>query len=439
MIKQFKKYIPKSYPSVVICLLLVTISCQSLKYTITNRDISKELKKSPIFNSHITGFTLYNPKTKSYLCNYNDSILYTPASNTKILTALACLTELQDSIASYKYSLQGDSIFIYPLGDPTFLNSKFANQKSIEFLKEKTVFISYPKTPLARYGAGWAWDDHSFNFQKERSWMPLYGNAVNTFRHGDTLRITPDFFFDQIEINIGPKPYNHISRAENINIFSDWLESDTILYNFDIPIVMDNELIGTLLQDTLGNTPYYVDSIPYSSNFFYSQSTKHVLSQMMLPSDNFLAEQLLIHCALMNGNENIDAYRNSLLKKWSSFLPQGIKWVDASGLSRYNLMSPKSIVAILNQIYEKEKWTTIEQIFPIGGQSGTLKKWYLAEEPYVIAKTGTLSNNHNLSGYLKTKSGKILIFSLMNNHYLRSTNEVKLEMENLLLNIRNAY
>ena len=145
-----------------------------------------------------------------------------------------------------------------------------------------------------------------------------------------------------------------------------------------------------LLEDTLNSQVTYHDQIPESTNPFYSQPTLPTLRLMMLPSDNFLAEQLLINCARTRGFRNVDAFRDQLIKDWD-FLPDTVRWVDGSGLSRYNLISPRNIVSILNQIYQNESWETIEQIFPIGGVSGTLKNWYKADKPYVYAKTGTLS------------------------------------------------
>mgnify|MGYP006191173279 CR=1 FL=1 len=78
-------------------------------------------------------------------------------------------------------------------------------------------------------------------------------------------------------------------------------------------------------------------------------------------------------------------------------------------------------------------------LLPAGGESGTIRNWYKAEEPYVYAKTGTLENNHSLSGFLKTRSGKTLIFSFMNSNYTVSSSEIKKEMEKILLLLRDNF
>lgn len=80
------------------------------------------------------------------------------------------------------------------------------------------------------------------------------------------------------------------------------------------------------------------------------------------------------------------------------------------------------------------------QFFPVGGKSGTLKSWFSGNPtPYIFAKSGTLGNNYNLSGYLVTNSGKILIFSYMNNHYMHSNNNIKEKMQTTFEFLRDNY
>ena len=113
-------------------------------------------------------------------------------------------------------------------------------------------------------------------------------------------------------------------------------------------------------------------------------------------------------------------------------------WVDGSGLSRYNLISPISQVRLLKKSIDEFGWDRIQALLPSGGE-GTLKGLYESETPYVFAKTGTLSNNHNLTGMLITKSGKKLLFSFMNNHFRRPAAEIRLQMYQVLKTIHEAY
>ena len=78
-------------------------------------------------------------------------------------------------------------------------------------------------------------------------------------------------------------------------------------------------------------------------------------------------------------------------------------------------------------------------LLAVGGQKGTLKNSYKNDPPYIFGKTGSLNNNHVLSGYLITRKGKLLIFSLMNNNYLAPTNDVRKHMQEILYTIYTKY
>jgi D-alanyl-D-alanine carboxypeptidase/D-alanyl-D-alanine-endopeptidase (penicillin-binding protein 4) len=121
-------------------------------------------------------------------------------------------------------------------------------------------------------------------------------------------------------------------------------------------------------------------------------------------------------------------------------LKQPPRWVDGSGLSRYNLFTPESMVQVLHHLYKEMDRDRLFGFFPAGGVSGTLENWYATDgNPYIYAKTGSLGNNHNLSGYLITKSGKVLIFSFMNNHFRVPSAEVKKRMQAMFEFMRDTY
>jgi D-alanyl-D-alanine carboxypeptidase len=116
------------------------------------------------------------------------------------------------------------------------------------------------------------------------------------------------------------------------------------------------------------------------------------------------------------------------------------RWVDGSGLSRYNLFSPEAIVYVLNAIYRDVPKERLFNLFAEGGESGTIADWYPGNPyPYIYAKTGTLGNNHNISGYLITKSGKTLIFSFMNNHFTNPSSDIKKQMQYVFEWVRDNY
>lgn len=74
-----------------------------------------------------------------------------------------------------------------------------------------------------------------------------------------------------------------------------------------------------------------------------------------------------------------------------------------------------------------------------GGQLGTFHNIYKADVPFVFGKSGTLSHVHNQSGYIITKSGKMLLFSFMNNNYTVPTSEIREEMVRIMTEVHEKY
>ena len=126
-------------------------------------------------------------------------------------------------------------------------------------------------------------------------------------------------------------------------------------------------------------------------------------------------------------------------KNFLADLPDRLVWVDGSGLSRFNLFTPRSIVKLWDKIDQQIPRERLFKLLAVGGRSGTLKNSYKADQPYIYGKTGTLSNNHSLSGYILTKKGKALIFSCMSANYVQPTSEVRKNMEQILTIIRDKY
>jgi D-alanyl-D-alanine carboxypeptidase/D-alanyl-D-alanine-endopeptidase (penicillin-binding protein 4) len=166
----------------------------------------------------------------------------------------------------------------------------------------------------------------------------------------------------------------------------------------------------------------------------YSVPVDSVYKVMMQESDNFLAEQLLLVCSgIVSDTLQPEIMIRYAKKNLLSNLPDTPVWIDGSGLSRYNLFTPRTFVRLWDEIYDLVPKQRLFTLLPVGGVNGTIKKWYAGKNgPYVFAKTGTLSNNHCLSGYLITKRGRTLIFSFMNSNYVASTSEIRFEMQAIL-------
>ena len=87
------------------------------------------------------------------------------------------------------------------------------------------------------------------------------------------------------------------------------------------------------------------------------------------------------------------------------------------------MFTPRTIIQVLKLIRKEIQWTEIKQLFPKSGESGTLLDYPNLYSVY--AKTGTLRNNCNLSGFFENSKGKIIMFSVMVNHFSFSSNKIR--------------
>ena len=140
------------------------------------------------------------------------------------------------------------------------------------------------------------------------------------------------------------------------------------------------------------------------------------------------------HLGYMSDEKIIDTLLRSDLKD----VPQKPKWVDGSGLSRYNLFTPQSFVYILNKMKNEFGLERLKVILPTGGE-GTLKNYYQTDSSFIYAKTGSLGNQIALSGFLITKKNKLLIFSILANNVVGSGSAVRRAMEHFIKNTRQKY
>ena len=136
----------------------------------------------------------------------------------------------------------------------------------------------------------------------------------------------------------------------------------------------------------------------------------------------------------MNDAKIID----TILKSDFKDLPHKPRWVDGSGLSRYNLFTPQDMVAILNKMQAEFGMERIKEIFPTGND-GTLTNYYKKESGYIFAKTGTLSGVVALSGFLYTQKNQLLIFSVLVNNHQASATAVRRAVEKFIESIREQY
>jgi D-alanyl-D-alanine carboxypeptidase/D-alanyl-D-alanine-endopeptidase (penicillin-binding protein 4) len=450
----------RSMFSWVITLWTLLLSCspKAIPPTVSNpvatkaieASIAEKPKQNPLDSTFTsmeatfqdyTGFVLYDPEEQKTIYSFNGDRYFTPGSNTKIFTFYTCLNLLRDSVPALRYMQVKDSLIFWGTGDPTLLyKNVLPSDKVYNFLKrsKKKLYFSNSNFNTSHFGEGWAWDDYNDYYSTERSPLPIYGNIFWMEINGGKSVLKPKFF--KKFGTTGPKKYRpKIERKIENNEFTFYpgRKADTL----DIPFHVDAELIANLLADTLNRSVKWINRpMPTNAQVLYSVTPDSLYKVMMQESDNFIAEQLLLVCAgIVSDTLQPEIAIDYALKNFMMDFPDKPLWVDGSGLSRYNLFTPRTIAQLWDKIY---KLAPRERLFPLlatGGVSGTIKNWYRGEQPFIFGKTGTLSNNHCLSGFLVAKSGKVLIFSFMNNNYVATTTAIRTEMQLILKDIYEKY
>ncbi|MDT0554215.1 D-alanyl-D-alanine carboxypeptidase/D-alanyl-D-alanine-endopeptidase [Urechidicola vernalis] len=418
----------------IFCCGLLAILLTNCKTAKLNRTLSSSLESS-FYSEQFTGLYIYDIAKDKVLLNHNGNKYFTPASNTKIFTLYTGLTLLPDSIPSFYYESPNDStITIQGNGDPTLFHPYFKDSTAYNLVKDyKHVNLVLDNIEDRRYAPGWAWEDFDSYFSPERSALPIYGNVV-TVSNENSLKVAPGYFKEHMKI---ADDFYGRKEFENTFYYKKGRTKET-----EIPMIMKPSLVKVLLEDVIEGEVTIVKQGPSKpSELQYSIPSDSLYRRMMEVSDNFLAEQILILASsTISDTLSSDKARDYMLKNELKDLKQVPRWVDGSGLSRYNLFSPASFVQVLSRMYQEIDRDRLLQFFPVGGEFGTIENWYAGKDkPYVYAKTGSLGNNHNLSGFLITDSGKVLVFSFMNNHYKHSNNAIKERMETMFEWLRDNY
>lgn len=393
------------------------------------------IDESTRLNEYFFGMELFDLEENKSVFDHKSDQFFTPASVNKWLTLYVADQYLSDSIAWMNiYEVDGKTIY-QPMGDPTFMHPRFdTDERLLTYFSKQptdTIFWSDSHFKDKRFGPGWAWDDYTYRYQPEKSVFPIQSNLFRVEGTDTSPSFMPSItYFDYSG--------NYPTRLWDENRFY-LTEAESVRW---IPFRTDTTLIKNFLVGQLKiYRPYKEDiDVEKLKKTIYSEPTDSAFKVLMKNSDNHIGEQLLLQVSqqLFNTMDSEKTIRylqdDDPLLTASKFY-----WEDGSGLSRYNLSKPSSIVAVINAMVDKKGIDWLKEILPAGGQSGTISNSYQFDQVRVFAKTGTLRHNHNLAGIVQAKSGKWYSFSMMNNHLPGSSRIAKLEMENMMKLIVEFY
>ena len=436
------------YVLLLVVFLCMLSACKTTSFVSSSKNFSQHIQSSPNYEKTLVGVAIYDMDKKEYIVQHNANKYFIPASTTKLFTFYAGLKILGSrpttQIPALQYLIRRDSIILFGTGNPTLLHPEFASPIILDFLKSRNekIYLSDTNWKDAHFGEGWSWDDYNEYYATEKSALPIYGNYA-TFSANSEKQIfaVPVAFksFLREDTRLGDGLI--VQRKISSNDFSYSLKKVDKPQMQEVPFVTSTELAAKLLSDTLKKEVRYI-SYPYKKaelSTLLGFQADSLYRRMLQPSDNFLAEQIMLMCSsqLGEGKLNVQLAIEYMLKNHLNDLTDTPRWVDGSGLSRMNLFSPRSQVELLLKMYkevatDQEGEQRLFNLLAIGGKAGTIRNLFKNYPPFVFAKTGSLGNTACLSGYLITRSGKRLTFAFMNNHFMQPISAVRAEMERIL-------
>ena len=150
-----------------------------------------------------------------------------------------------------------------------------------------------------------------------------------------------------------------------------------------------------------------------------SEPLPDLLADMLLPSDNMLAETLLralgAHPPATYGSSGDGI---AFEKSWLRTLGVDVDAIaidDGSGLSTYSRITPHDLVTVLKHDWDGPNRDVVLDALPIAGVRGTLESDYTGTpaEKKIFAKTGTLSHVSTLAGYAANAKHGAVIFAFL--------------------------
>lgn len=432
---------------------------------------------SPKFGNAHWGVLIVEPVSGDTLYSRNAGKLFMPASNMKIITGAAALTQLG---ADYRFrttfvvrgavrdsTLRGDLVVV-GRGDPTISDQmrkdamiplrELADSLRAHGIARITgrLLAAGDAFPGPTLGFGWDWDDLDF----------AYGAGVDEllFNEGFATIIARGGARPGSAVSIETRPARRSPKVRVIattvartapgspagkaptfrwdSIGGGALVEGTIQVGdstsddvaFRVPDASYLDALGEALADRgiRIDGRAITDTLIRGDTIFTTRSPalREILPAMEKPSQNQIAEVLFKTMALeRTGVGSADSARRVLEQQLAAWGARdgGYAVRDGSGLSRHDYLSPETIVRVLAAIRSDTAFHVFYDALPIAGVDGTISNRMKGTpaEGNVHAKTGFVDKARSLSGYATTMDGRMLIFSMLCNNWTVPTVDVE--------------
>ncbi len=421
---------------------------------------------------------------------HNAERMFMPASNNKIPSTAAALKVLgkdfrfETKVYTKGYIkngvLHGDLI-VWSNGDPTMYEKYMDDSKAVfkawaDTLKKQGVHHitgdiignddAFDDTHI---GEGWAWDYQSVWYAAQFGALQFNENYVDVkivppaTVDGDVVlipNVETSYFNLNDDFEIKENGWNKISMHR------DFYSNDITLYGELVAGTDTTERTPTIdnptkyyvhvLKETLeecgvdvqGKAMDCDDVVGWKNEemcddnvkilaVYHSVPLSEVVKRCLKRSQNMYAETMpRVLSWYVTGEGSIEAGREIMDSIFTDFDIEPGSWayVDGSGLTRYDYISPEVLVKILEGMYRSDLKDVWMESLPISGVDGTLRRRMKGTAAYkkVLAKTGTISNTRGLSGYTTTASGENIVFSFLVNGHLLSSKDTERITDSIL-------
>lgn len=353
-------------------------------------DIDTVLRET-LFTTANVGIKVIAVETGEVIYEKNPLKLHHPASTTKLFTAATALARLGPD---YRFET---TLYVDADADTQVIQNLYLKGRADPVLQPNDIVV------LA-------------DALLESDVNLIQGDIVVDATHLDTVREGPGWMWDDRQLRISalsirqiePEPGTRSRALACGYLLKNELEQKGI------------EVIGDVVPGTVP-----LDARTVAKHL--SPPLADIIKLMNKPSNNWIAELLFkaIGAEVMGepgtwqkGRDAVNEFLEEITGE-----PPAHRFVDGSGLSRYNLLNAELLTQLLVHMYQNfELMPEYLASLPIAGVDGTLinRMQGVSAEKVLRAKTGTLSGVSALAGYTTTADGEVVAFGILISHYVGS-------------------
>ena len=464
-------FLPKSVMKKIILFLPILI----LGISATTSNYLKTWLSDEMLQPATVGLAVYDLDSNEYVLQHNSQKVLPAASVQKLITTTIALKTLGpghqfETILAHTGDikdgiLRGD-IYIFPNFNPTLANKRFGKNISEitgaikGWLSKNNVKVIAgikvidPTMKSETLPRTWIWEDIGNYYGANPCGTVLNENILEFYFEsgapGEPTKIVktiPDLPLLRVT--------NRVLSSENNRdlayAFGGPYERGLVVEgtipanrkNFKVKAALQNpqKALAYLVYEELNNSPFLTvkgkygtlekNKRPYKQfGVVKSPSVNDIVKKTNHKSINILAENLLQNSHMHSGSQKtMGIWAKDYLANNLNINVAGMQLKDGSGLSRFNAISSKQLVELL--IVMKDN-NAFQNSLPTAGKSGTVKSFLKNSSLNVRCKSGSMQGVISYAGYVKTKLGRKLAFSIIINNADAKGSKVKKKIEELL-------